>query len=72
MKTEMRIEVSLSMNGVKLASTQQAYDEARIMNKADIAKWGVGLVTGVLDGAAAIAGVAGERNTAFMVSLVLL
>jgi len=58
MRTENKIRVSLSLNGVKLASTQQAYDEAKIMNNADIAKKGLGLVTGVLDGAAAIAGMA--------------
>ena len=49
---------------VKLDSTQQAYDEPRIKNKADIAKWGLGLVTGVLE--VAVAG-AGEEDTGIMV-----
>ena len=57
MITKKKIDVTLSLSGVTLEDrTSQTYDEDRIMNKADIVKWGVNMIAGFADAGVSVAG----------------
>ena len=60
--TKNKIDVTLSLSdkdksGATLEDpTSQTYDENRIMNKADIVKWGVNMIAGFADAGVSVAG----------------